>query len=607
MTTVSTVKAVFLHALAAMALCLCLASGAAAQEVPFQVKASLSSQRVSVGEPIAMEISVSGARNVKPPALDALEGFDVRFAGGRDVSSSYTTIINGRRSEQRFEGYILSYQLTPTRPGELHIPAIDVETERGRLHTTPMVVMVHEPQDDADIRLRLEVDDDQPYVGQPVTITLVWYLTKDPSWPHFTLPGLTHGWEIIGPVRQPSRSDSVVTIAGADVPLEQGRETVGATMYYTLTAQFIAIPQREGELRIGPATVATDLILRRGRGIFAQDETRRAVAASEEITLSVRPLPAQGRPAGFTGLVGRYHLSATATPTDVQVGDPITLQLRIIGPVAARATPPDLARIPEITSQFRIGDESSSRSASLKSREWSRTIRALSENVTEIPAIELPYFDAERGEYHMARSDPIPLRVRPTRVITAADALQQTGAPPVVDATPIEEFSGGIRHNITGPALLANQSFSLERALRSPLGVATVVVPPLAYAGVGVVLLGRRLRGGSESRRRRRRRAAGSALSALDAATAADGVADAIRGFVADCFDRQGASLTSAECVALIEPHHAAAAAELRSIMDACDQARYGSGAGGESVEALAQRARSLIRALDRSITGGVR
>src|SRR5690606_9387310 len=85
--------------------------------------------------------------------------------------------------------------------------------------------------------------------------------------------------------------------------------------------------------------------------------TQRVVIASDPVTLEVRPLPAEGRPAGFNGLVGRYDLSVTADRERASVGDPIGLSLRIRGPEPMSGAAPPSLEAPHLTGDFRVDSE----------------------------------------------------------------------------------------------------------------------------------------------------------------------------------------------------------------------------------------------------------
>ncbi len=49
------------------------------------------------------------------------------------------------------------------------------------------------------------------------------------------------------------------------------------------------------------------------------------------LALTIAPLPPEGRPADFSGAVGRFTFTATATPQDAAVGDLVTMTLTISG------------------------------------------------------------------------------------------------------------------------------------------------------------------------------------------------------------------------------------------------------------------------------------
>ena len=209
----------------------------------------------------------------------------------------------------------------------------------------------------------------------------------------------------------------------------------------------------------------------------------RSISRSQPVTLNVRPLPTQGRPANFTGLVGQFSIDASAQPTQVSVGDPIDLRVRITGPEPLdRLLAPDLARDPAFAGPFRLSADGLRLDSSQNSgsRTYSTTLRATSDRVTRVPPVELAYFDTRAGEYRVARSQPIPLTVRPTRQVTAGDAITVPHAdsssasrraptslplPPPIAQEPILSSAPGLRANSTSLAALRNQHADLRTSL----------------------------------------------------------------------------------------------------------------------------------------------
>jgi hypothetical protein len=59
-------------------------------------------------------------------------------------------------------------------------------------------------------------------------------------------------------------------------------------------------------------------------------EYQRFLIRSSPLTLRVQPLPENGRPADFHGIIGKFRAEATVDPTSIGVGQPVTLTLRAL-------------------------------------------------------------------------------------------------------------------------------------------------------------------------------------------------------------------------------------------------------------------------------------
>ena len=52
---------------------------------------------------------------------------------------------------------------------------------------------------------------------------------------------------------------------------------------------------------------------------------------SDPQKLNVLPVPLDHAPPGFNGSVGSYSMSLTASPTNIAIGDPLTIKIQIAG------------------------------------------------------------------------------------------------------------------------------------------------------------------------------------------------------------------------------------------------------------------------------------
>ena len=147
----------------------------------------------------------------------------------------------------------------------------------------------------------------------------------------------------------------------------------------------VLIPKRAGRIRLDPVTVSTNMAVGRVRtGDFFnpyQIKYKRVSVQSEPVELEVLPLPETGKPPQFYGLVGQYTISASAAPTKVSVGDPITLTdpHRRQSVSQARAMARSWSRLPELADNFRIPAEKASPVVENGAKVFTQTIRANSD------------------------------------------------------------------------------------------------------------------------------------------------------------------------------------------------------------------------------------
>jgi hypothetical protein len=278
-------------------------------------------------------------------------------------------------------------------------------------------------------------------------------------------------------------------------------------------AELVITPRKSGKVTIGPYRVAFDEIVgQRARSFFDSpfddlSQTRRAVVASNPLTLDVKVLPEEGRPADFNGLIGVYSVETTSPTTQANVGDPIPLSLTIRGPEPLTSLKaPTLESQPQFMSKFKAAPEGwetgggTDDSGTSGKRMFTTTIRPKSDDVTEIPEIRLPYFDTATGKYEVARSKPLSLKVRPSKEITLADAVRPgavAAAPlPVASAAQakLTDAPAGLGANTETTDALINQRVSMLTMIQSPAGLVFVAVPPIAMACSGILAIRRRTR-----------------------------------------------------------------------------------------------------------------
>lgn len=504
------------------------------------VRADVAQRQVYVGDQVLYQITVEGADDADPPQLDLPPGVSARLVQSQPSRSESTLIVNGRMTREVSLRYVFQYELTVRDTGTLTIGPARVKVG-GQAYTTNRVQLsAREPTESDDVRVEVELDSTDLWVGQTVRAHVSWLVGAriDPRQWSFDVTALPDSFEVYDSPGAPRGSGPDVvqfSLLGRDVVGTVDETDVNGVPAQRLTFDLVLSPTEPGRYDLGPIAVVFNQQLGR--------QWSRFVARADPIPVAVRALPAEGRPDGFTGLVGVYTIHADASADSANVGDPIDLRVRVRGdePMPGVSTGPDL-RAQGFADHFRLDSDGWERVGANRrgERDFSTTIRPLDPAVTEIPPVELPYFDVDAGEYRVARSDPIPLEVRAVREVTAADAVVAPGRPTIA-RTPLAEGDPAFWAEDRGPGALRPDGFDLGRAASSPAWIAAIALPPLAYAGAAFVVSARRR---TTPEQRRRRRALPHAVRVLRSSGPAAGA----RTLVADLLDREPEAVTAADC-----------------------------------------------------------
>jgi hypothetical protein len=488
--------------------------------------------------------------------------------------------------------YSSNYQITATDVGTMHLPGVTVVVN-GQTYTTNEVdVTISKPGTTDRMSVEFSVAEKKCYAGQPIVMTVRWIVSSRWQNVAFDVPVFTSPDFLIEEVSAAASAPAEqVVIDGVPTTVRGNRQNIKGMESEVYGFTKVIIPQRAGRIKLDPVTVSANLAVGRVRtnsllNPYMMDYKRMSVQ-SEPVELEVLPLPEEGKPAEFYGLVGQYTIEASAAPTKVSVGDPITVTIRVGGnPYLKPVQWPQLEQVPELAANFKIPAEKASPTIENGQKVFTQTLRANSDAVKQVPPIPLAYFDSQSGQYVVARTRPIPLEVSPTKILTNADmeggggeSANGAGASHV---SPVQAISKGLSANYYGPEVLADQSFSVRSAVFSPGYAAIWSIPLLGLAASVVVRLAGRTSPESVARKRRRQ-AAGLATRRLKALTSVDSrqrpeqLLAAMKGYIGDRFDRVAASLTADDCrdVVAQATGDSAVASRYCDLIAACEADRY--------------------------------
>jgi len=479
--------------LAMAALAVLLLSPFAQGDEPMSVRSTLSGGAVYLGDSLILVVEVKNSEPDRNPEFPDAQraGYRAEFLRRQNKSFTSTVIINGQISESSVVSYELLYRIVPLRVGEHEIPELEIRAGDQVQRTQPVTFRVIGPSEREDMRVRISTSDRSPYAGQPITVDLEVLIQRGSNINNvsFDMPGLEDGFTIRADERVARRrSGTSFEFLGSPTDARVDQVTEDGQQYDRIRASRTIVPTAPGETTVGPAVWICDFTPPRAR------RSARVAVPSNELTITVRDLPQEGRPSDFTGLIGEYRVRAEASPTRVRVGDPIRFDLTLEGPGDLRRVPvPEIAGMRGFDAGFRLAAREPERQFGDGAVTFRYVVRAIADVVDAVPGVVLNYFDPVLGEYALMETDPIPLEVAPSRVVTAVDG--EAFSAPATEAQRVESAPRTLSANRSGRALLEGPGFSLASAVRSPVVIALVATPPAAYFALLGVMAVRRHRG----------------------------------------------------------------------------------------------------------------
>jgi hypothetical protein len=601
--------------------------GSAADAI--SVQAQIDKQEVTVGESFLLQIKIDGDDSPAEPDLSGLQDFSVQSKGGGQNNRESITIINGKVNRISEHGYVFRYALTPKREGILTIPALAITAAGKTLFSQPITIKVSKPQQTDEFKLRQNLSETECYVGQPLVFSAVWYVNRDIEEFQFILPVLEDQRFEVADFPEDSNysgQDAIaINLHGSRVIARKGK--VG--QHTTVTLHRILIPREPGVYSFEPASVSSRVVTgyRHQRGgqpgspfnnrffddVFGRRQPiyKQLLTQSNPLQLNVLPLPDENRPQDFTGLVGQYSLAAEASPAEVNVGDPITLNIMVTGSeYLDNVILPPLNKQPGMD-KFKIPEEMGKGEIDGMVKIFTQTIRAKDPSITEIPSISFDYFNPETDKYESARSNAIPLQVKATKVVTARDA---EGIMPVAGKSELTTLDKGIAHNYVGEDILVNQHIEIASWFTSPIGLVLVLFPPTVYLLVLLPMFVRRKRM-MDDEALQAKRAVHDFSRELEKLRkdmqqnglhkTAGGLVEAIRGYLGKRLQVPAGSLVFTDVAESLRQQgvDAVLLGKLQEILDWCEVYHYGgvdtNGSGQDSLYRMLDNAMILFKKID--------
>lgn len=405
-----------------------IALSAFADEVVFRAQAP---KQVVVGRPFQITYTVNQrSRDLRAPEFT---DFDV-LSGPYTSTSSSTSFVNGKRTSSFEQTY--TYMLMAQRAGTFTISPATVKVDGENVQSNGVRIEVL-PEDQPssstsqtgqsgqtrqssqssssgqasseNIFVRTIASKTKVHEQEALMITYKLYfanvdvaqLTNNTKLPEFT-----------GFLKQDLEQGEIQT----ELEHYNGRNYQTAVLYRT-----ILYPQHSGDIAIDPAKFEAVLRVQtqqRARSIFDDffgtytNVTKMLTAPG--VTIHVSGLPS-GKPAGFSGGVGKFTLTPSISQTELQANEAVTIKLDISGSGNMKLIKTPAIDWPEgfepydpkVTNNFKT---TTSGVSGTKSIEYLAIPRSAGEYT--IPAVKFSYFDIDEKAYKTLSTPEYTIRVK---------------------------------------------------------------------------------------------------------------------------------------------------------------------------------------------------
>jgi len=330
---------------------------------------------------------------------------------------SLTTTAMGMQPHAAF-----NYRTRAAAAGSFTVPRYIVYVY-GRPVTVPAAkldVVENPAPPPRSAQLLLEASNKNPFVGQMVTMRMIW-------------PGSEGGVQPLSFIRL--NGDGFWANQGV---VQQGIRIIHeyGTNWSSLVGETIITPLKPGNLEVsaqgftaginsaGPIVITGNITIR-GMGQSP------VLLDSDPVTLNVRPVPREGELPGFNGAIGQFRLGAPALATNgLRVGDAVTLTVRVsgTGDLARLVAPP-----PPSTSGWQVyaGAIDTAPPQLIQARgfmTFSYTLIPTSEETSATPKIPFSYFDPTKAAYVDLTVPSVKVTVKAGAVPVDMAALTNAGA-----------------------------------------------------------------------------------------------------------------------------------------------------------------------------------
>jgi len=295
-------------------------------QVTFMAKAS--SKKLGLNERVRIDFVMNAdGDDFNPPSFD---GFRIVGGPNQSISNSY---INRKRTYSKTYSYFLS----PLKQGNVRVGPASIKVSGQTYKTNPIRLLVtpavRTPSNgeginpeivaEDNVHLVAEVSNATPYLNERITIVYKLYVSNDVS--------ITSQWREINSPRYADFWSK--TIDSQKLNVFEGKYQ-GEDYRYVVLKTTVLYPQKTGALDIEPLTLDVPIdVPGKKRNIFGRTISARVnkTISAGGRSITVKPLPIDGKPDTFTGAVGDFKFNLQTNKNSLDANQAFELTATVSG------------------------------------------------------------------------------------------------------------------------------------------------------------------------------------------------------------------------------------------------------------------------------------
>ena len=414
-------------------------SGFLSAQVSFDAK--VSKKQLGINERLRVDFTMNtDGDNFEPPSF---ENFTVVGGPSQSINNSW---INGVRSFSKS----YSYFLAPKKRGEFTIGQASIEIDGETYKTLPIKITItaaiDKPKDPNDpdyiasekVHLVAEISNTKPYLNEAITVVYKLYVAQNTG---------VRNWREIDSPRYSDFWSQNIDVKSMNV---QEGTYKGEDYRYVVLRKTVLYPQKTGKLTIEPLSLDVTIeVPSQRRDVFGRSfmSTVNRTVASRNRTITVKPLPENGKPEDFSGAVGSFNFNVTTNKQSLKATEALELKVSVSGKGNLK-----LFRLPKLVlpSALEVYEPEHSEKVNTKAAGMQGSISDTYTVVPNyqgsypIPNVSFSYFDLKTKRYKTLNSERLIIEVNEG---------------PVGASNPNNNTTGGIAENVITPYLNQFSSF----------------------------------------------------------------------------------------------------------------------------------------------------